>query len=135
MKGIEHSENKVIKVHSLYSGKVSIQIQLKTLPVLSEWTLFKPDYLKTRSDLEFFSPLLNKHPFCKNAKGVMRRLPRVFGVWILSSLFSILAGRTFVNSWTEALQVQPRIRTIQKFIFGILYVQHPYLKLLILKRF
>ena len=27
------------KVHSLNSGKVSIQIQLKALPELSEWTL------------------------------------------------------------------------------------------------
>ena len=32
-------KQRVIKVHSLNSSKVSIQIQLKALPELSEWTL------------------------------------------------------------------------------------------------
>ena len=31
----------ICRVHSLNSGKVSIQIQLKSLPELSKWTLMK----------------------------------------------------------------------------------------------
>ena len=52
------------QVHSLNSGKVSIETQLKALPELSEWTLTKVSYLRLRvtrpmamgEKFNFFSP-------------------------------------------------------------------------------
>ena len=65
---------------------------------------------KTRLDLDYSNPMLNRHAFRMNAKQLRQNQN------ILSCLnfvpFDILAIPMFDERWTGALQVQPRFRTI-----------------------